>query len=62
MGRQRNNLKYAVVGHISGDSGSPSVGAMWRTVAIPPSKGIAVPAAQSQGGGPERVWRAGQEG
>ena len=26
MGRQRINLKYVVVGHISGESGSPSVG------------------------------------
>ena len=32
MGRQRNNLRYAVVGHIFGKSGSPSVGAMCRTV------------------------------
>jgi len=32
VGRQRINLRYAVVGHILGKSGSPSVGAMCRTV------------------------------
>jgi len=32
VGRQRNNLKYVVVGHFSGESGFPSVGAMRRTV------------------------------
>jgi len=62
VGRQRNNLKYVVVGHISGESGSPSVRAMCRSVTIAPSKGVAVPAAQSQRGGPARVWRAGQDG
>jgi len=35
VGRQRNNWKYVVVGHISEESGSPSVGAMWRTVTVP---------------------------
>jgi len=62
VGRRRNNLKYVVVGHSSGESGSPSVGAMGRTVTIPPSKGVAVLAAQSQGGGPAREGRAGQDG
>jgi len=62
VGRQRKFLKYAVVGHISVESGSLSVGAMCRTVTIPPSKGVTVPVVQSQGSGPTRVWRAGQDG
>jgi len=62
VGRQRNHLKYEVVGHVSGESGSRNMGTMRRTVTTPPSEGVAVPAAQSQGGGPARVWRAGQDG
>ena len=62
MSRQRNNLKYAVVGHISRESESPSVRAMCRTVTTTFSDGAAVPAAHSKGGGRARVWRAGQDG
>ena len=34
MGRQRNKSKYVVVGHISGESGSSSVGAMWSVTKV----------------------------
>jgi len=43
-------------------SGSPSVGARCPAVTVPPSKGVAVPATQSQGGGPARGSRSGQDG
>ena len=40
-------------------TGSPSVGARHPAVTVPPSKGVAVPAAQGQGAGlPEGVGRA----
>ena len=62
MGRQRNNLNYAVVGHIFSGNLVPQVWGPCAELSQILFLRIFVPAAQSQGGGPARVWRAGQDG